>query len=711
MQKSLSTCILLVPRSSDQKAFLMHTHAKSMSEIEARLTLVLGQTTPAYSAEAQETADLAIKETINFVNNGKTPTHVGPAAQIDWSAPHHKHQEWRCQLNRFFWLSGLIATYRQTHVEAYAKCAKAYIDSWINAHAPYTSNWQRAKYDFTLDLGVRMGGSQWPGWTGALLMLAESESFDEAFAQKMIDAISAQMDNIAREPAPGINWRIANADALIVVGLRLGHLPQAALWRRAGVALMNDAAHRQILADGAHFERTPGYHHWMLRVFEKFFNLARAFPELALDIPADLVDRMYDFATHTQRPNLEYNALHDSQGDRSTPATKAGTGSQGVDYRALWQAFRRDAGLPEPATPTSRYFPIAGQHYARTEWSPEAAYFSFDASNWGGGHCHLSRNSIQFHAHGKTLLCDPGWLTYESSDPLSYHGKSTTAHNTLTFTGHNQSFSNNAYTTVRHGPHGGYDLVRSDYEGGYWKGNFNWGFPDGMSSGIWASHCRIALFVHDLGVLVIDGLYAEENHLEKPTYETNWQFMEGSNPVVDHVGKTVRTRFEDANLLALFAHAPEGAQLHQHEGSREPLRGWLASSKGIIPAPQVCLRAPAMTKPYADFVTFLMPFKGAQPPKVTAAAVARRFNEVSQCVLTHADGATDSFYWTYRLDQMLGLRDYAGPGAGLETDASMLHLRHDAAGKLVRIAGVDGTFLRPFSRTRLEKHGVIVADV
>jgi hypothetical protein len=689
----------------------MHRHSAPMSAIEARLVSVLGQTTPAYSTDAQDTADLALKNTIYFVANGKTPTPVGPPDQIDWSAPHHKHQEWRCQLNRFFWLSGLIATFQHSRNEAYAQSARAYINAWINAHAPFENPWQRAKHDFTLDLGIRMGGTQWPGWTGALLMLADSSAFDDAFADKMIHAISAQMDNIARDPAPGINWRIANADSLIIVGLRLGHLPQSALWRRAGVALLNDSTHRQILPDGAHFERTPGYHHWMLRVFEKFFKLARAFPELALNIPADLVDRMYDYATHTQRPNLEYNALHDSQGDRSTPAVKAGTGSLGVDYRALWQSFRHDAGLPHTTTPTSRYFPNAGQHFARTDWSTSASYLTFDATNWGGGHCHLSRNSIQFHALGKTLLCDPGWLTYESADPLSFHGKSTTAHNTLTFTGHNQSFSNNAYTTVRSGPHTGYDLVRSDYEGGYWKGSFNWGFPDGMSQGIWASHCRITLFIHDLGLLVIDGLYSENNHLEKPTVETNWQFIEGANPHIDHAGKSAHTRFPnptDANLLALFAHTPENATLHLHEGSKTPLRGWLSSSQGIIPAPQITVLAPPPPKPYADFITFLTPFKGATPPKITTDAAARRFNEISHLTLTHADGSKDSFYWTYRLDQMLGIRDWA---PNLDTDASMIHLRHNANGKLTRIAAADATFLYPYSPTRLDKPGILVADL
>ncbi len=686
----------------------MHKHANSMAAVEGRLNAVWGDSTPVYSAEAQDTADLALNNTIYFVSNSKIPTHVGPPDKIDWSAPHHNHQEWRCQLNRFFWLAPLIAAYRHSQNEAYPQAARAYIDAWINAHAPYSPGWQRAKYDSTLDLGIRVGASQWPGWTGALLMLADSPSFDDAFADKAIHAISAQMDNIAANPAPGINWRIANADALIIVGLRLGHLPQSALWRRAGVALLNDAAHRQILEDGAHFERTPGYHHWMLRVMEKFFKLSRAFPELALNIPATLVDKMYDFGVHTQRPNLEYNALHDSQGGRTTPAIKAPTGSQGVDYLAQWKAFRKDAGLPEIHHPTSQYFPNAGQHYARTEWSPAATYFSFDATNWGGGHCHLSRNSIQLHAHGRTLLCDPGWLTYESADPLSFHGKSTTAHNTLTFTGHNQSFSNNAYTTARYGPHPGYDLVRSDYEGGYWKGPFNWGFPQGMSAGIWASHCRIALFIHDLGVLVIDGLYTENNHLEKPTVELNWQFSENANPLIDHQAKSVHTRFDDANLLAIFAHTPDNTVINQYEGSENPLRGWLTSSTGIIGAPQISLLAPPMAQPYTNFITFLMPYKGASAPKITTQAQAKRFNEVSHLILTHEDGSRDSFYWTYRLDQMLGLRDWA---PGLETDASIIHLRHAAAGKLTRIAACDGTFLRPFSKTILTKPGVIVADL
>jgi hypothetical protein len=289
---------------------------------------------------------------------------------------------------------------------------------------------------------------------------------------------------------------------------------------------------------------------------------------------------------------------------------------------------------------------------------------------------------------------------------MAAHGKSTAAHNTLTFEGMNQSFSNNAYTNGMGGH--GYDLVRSDYEGGYWKGTYNWGFSNGMSHGIWATHCRIAFFVHDLGMLVIDGMYAEKNEQPMtPALEANWQLIEGSNPMVDPENMRFHTQFEDTNLLGLFALTPEGTKLEKYEGSREPLRGWMPTNKGIEPAPQLCLRAPGMNGNYANFISFFMPYRGSKPPAVKVTAEAQRFPHMSHLILTHEDGSKDSFYWTYRLDLMLGKRPWAG---GLETDASMLHLRHDAAGKLTRACAADGTYLKPWCNKPLVKRGIIRHD-
>ncbi|HVF10521.1 MAG TPA: heparinase II/III family protein, partial [Abditibacteriaceae bacterium] len=69
-------------------------------------------------------ADAAVAGDIFFY--GDQQTTIG-RSNIDWSGGHHKHQEWRAQINRFYWLGLLAAMSRETGDEKYAEAARDYI--------------------------------------------------------------------------------------------------------------------------------------------------------------------------------------------------------------------------------------------------------------------------------------------------------------------------------------------------------------------------------------------------------------------------------------------------------------------------------------------------------------------------------------------------------------------------------------------------------
>jgi hypothetical protein len=675
---------------------------KAAAAVEAALPMLESPLASATTGEAAlKVADQAVDGIVNFTWNGQTPTRVGRVG-IDWSGAHHKHQEWPAQLNRFFFLSPLSQAYKATGDERYARAARDYLQDWLRAH-PTREGWKLAPYDNTLNLSIRVGhlGGR-VGWTGALPGLLESPSFDEAFVRAVLESIRVQLAYEMKNMPTVMNWRIAAADCLLAAGLKLSFLPEAAAWREFGVAVLNDAWHRQVLPQGCHAERNPSYHGWMTRVMTAYCNLGRALPELGLVMEPRRVARMWDYALACIRPNGAFNALHDCTGERMGPWNPVRPGDS---LRRERERFLREWNLPPGDPPANYFISQAGQALLRTGWGEDDQYVTFDASVWGYSHCHLSRNSIQLHAFRQGMLVDPGSLTYEGSDPLSTYGKSTRAHNTCTLNGQNQGEADPQNVIVLHGP--GYNLVHAAYEGGYWEGDFRWSFSH-MAKGIGASHVRWMLWVQDVGLVVFDSMRrhpaAPRGQAEQPpSLECNWQLAENAKATLAADGSRADVDYGDCGLAMLFAHQPEGTRLQLFAGSRDPLRGWLPVEGGIVPAPQIVQELPRMEYVDGEFVTVLLPWGKSRPLQPVSATVWKsdddRFGRVT---LAWKDGHTDEIHWSSRLSMMLGRQ------TDFDTDAALVHVRKEAGGKVVKACAAGGTYLKPFLPQVLLEPGVLV---
>jgi len=636
-----------------------------------RLLNALGSGGHALISHNRETAERAVAGELQFHHLGIRYYQIG-RVNIDWSGPQQRHQEWEAQLNRFFHLPSLATAYVETGEERYAEAARDYIADWIRAH-PTVDGWHTASYDNTLNLSIRM-----LQWTLTLADFLPSPAFSPEFVTHMLDSIRVQQDFLSVHLAPAANWRIAHADSLLMTAIALPFLPEAEDWRDVSVRVLNDAFYRQILPDGAHCERTPGYHHWMTDVYARYWQLARALPELGLCMTVEPIARMYDYALATSTPNGSTTGLHDC-----TARFTGGYDPEIADARA---AFRRTAGLPETLPSPTQCFPDAGQVFLRDQWAEDAVYLTFDATTWGGAHCHLSRNAVQVHAYGRGLLVDPGTLTYETTDPKMCAGKATRAHNTLNLNGWNQSYADPVNTRCLNLP--GYDLISSCYEGGYWPGEYNWGFWGGHGAGRYGQHFRTLLWVRDRCIVILDH-FTREHGGEAPLLESNWQLSDG--PItVDAAARRVVTQHPDANLLLRFPLTAPGMTLAVHEGEHDPERGWLPGDGGYTPAPQICLSAP-MTNSVVQLATVLVPFKGTQAPELRVEADDCPDNGLLALHLRWGDGSTDEILATPRLSSAIDAY------ANLITDAALVHLHQDAAGKLVKGLVVDGTYLRPYT--------------
>lgn len=671
----------------------MHPLVDSIAKNQAALDRVLGERLNAkMTPDDRDVADHAVNGEIAFRWNGTHFTPVGRRA-IDWKGSHHRHQEWPAQLNRFFFLAPLAVCYRETRDERYPEAAADFLRDWLQAH-PVGQGWEKAPYDNVLNLCIRMGGTKHIGWLSILPIFAASPAFDDVLIEALLASAFAQLTYLTVNIAQDINWRIANADSLVTAGLLLAPDPRADRFRSFGIQVLRDAFRRQVLPDGAHYERNPSYHHWMASVVRTYWELDTAL-KLGLDIRVDTVARMHDYSLACTAPDGGWNALHDCQSNR--------TDFYRPQVRRDWETFRQKAGLPLELPPLSQYFPDAGQVYLRDGWGPEATYLIFDATRWGGGHCHLSRNSVNLYVQGRPVLVDPGTLTYEGSDPLAAHGKSTRAHNTLNLNGWNQSETDPSRTRFFSGP--GYDVASSDYEGGYWPGRYLWNFKDGHGRGLWASHNRSLLWAQGRFIFIVDNFTRSPDanpETEKPFAEFNWQFEAG--PVeIDAAGRRAWTGYPDRNLLMLFPFGSEGWTMSLAAGSRDPLRGWLPGQNGYIAAPQLTLTRNPMDETWFNFVTVLVPFTGGTPPalqtRITEYAPTRRFWTLN---LDWADGTRDEVAWTHRLNYMIGSTpDFV-------TDGSILHRHWRADGVLTGGAVANGTFIEPGKGPRLEEAGLIV---
>jgi hypothetical protein len=620
-------------------------------------------------SSSREVADRAVAGELGFRHLGVKFFQIGRSG-IAWDGPQHQHQEWVAQLNRFFHLPSLAAAYKETGDERYAEAARDFLLDWIRAH-PTRPDWALAPYDNTLNLCIRA-----TQWTLTLADFLPSPAFDDAAVAAILASLTAQLEFLTTHLAPQANWRIAHVDALLTCGICLPFLPEAAGWQALAVRVLNDAYHRQILPDGAHMERTPGYHAWMTNVFQRLWRLGAAMPELALAMRPEPIARMHDYNVGMTLPNGSDNGLHDSNSRRSGAPNRTA-----LDARA---AFRREAGLPEALPPTAQFFAAAGQACLRDSWEPDAVCLTFDATTWGGAHCHLSRNAVQLAAYGRHLLLDPGTLTYEVSDPLMAGGKSTRAHNTLNLNGWSQSQANPTGTRCHSLP--GYDFTSSVYEGGYWPGEYTWGFWHGHGDGLFAEHFRTLLWVRDRCAIVIDHL--RKDHGTAPALESNWQLCEG---VVEIGEDRAVTRHPDANLLLLFPLTIPAMTLTVHEGETNPPRGWLQGDGAFIPAPQLCLSTPHMEPLNAYLLTVLIPFRGPDAPAVTAEASLDDATGLHTLRLAWEDGSTDELFATPRLESAIPCRD------DLDTDAALIHLQRNPAGNLVRGLAVDATYVHPYA--------------
>ncbi len=591
---------------------------------------------------------------------------------IDWTGAHVAHQEWPAQLNRFFWLDRLAAVYRETGDETLAEIARSTIEDWIDQH-DYSADKPPAKGDNTLNVSIRLGQGTQPGWWGTVKAFAGSPHYDEAFLQRMLESTRGQLACLQNHLSPAGNWRISHLDCLLFCGMVVPGLEAHAAF---AVRHLNEAFYRQIHPDGSHEEHNPSYHGWMCRLYTRLWRLGRARPELGLSIDTKRAARMWDYMVCSTAPDGGACGLHD--GGVWSP------GPGRILSMSEREAFLRDAGLlddPEwdlEARP-SRYFESAGQVFLRDGWSADSTFLVFDATRWGGAHCHLSRLSVNLYAGGRMLLCDPGVFSYEMSDPYASHGKTTRAHNTITVGGLSQT-EVDPDTRIVH-IQDDLAVVASRYGGGYFPGNYTWGWGK-RGPGTYGVHDRVMLWLPGRCALVFDRLQTEGGRVP---YAAHWQLPAG-DVRLDEAGRRAQTVGEGHNLLIACLTASDELTLSVREGEEEPIQGWLPDRhRNYHPAPMLEVSSEEH-RPTSELVTLLLPFDGTDPPDFRIETFDRSHGEAYGYRLCWLDGVEHVIAASPALMTQI---DRCGP---FDTDAALAVVAIEN-GSPARAFILDGSFV------------------
>jgi hypothetical protein len=215
------------------------------------------------------------------------------------------------------------------------------------------------------------------------------------------------------------NHLLANAKALLFAGCVL-ECPEAERWRKTGLRILAEELPRQILADGAHVERSPMYHSIVLEDLLDLCNLSRAFDN---DVPSlePYVARMLSWLEKMTHPDGRISFFNDA--------------TFGIaPICAALQSYAQRLGI----TPAGRELKESG--YVRLENGETAIIF--DAAPLGPdyqpGHGHADTLSFELSWRGKRIVVNSGTSTYEAG-PLRAWERGTAAHNTVRVDGLDQS--------------------------------------------------------------------------------------------------------------------------------------------------------------------------------------------------------------------------------------------------------------------------------
>jgi hypothetical protein len=335
-----------------------------------------------------------------------------------------------------------------------ARCAveaAAEIDDWIERNPRGLGvNWS-----CTMDVAIRAFN-----WVSALALFRDAPQWDDPFVLRVVRSLWTHGRHIRSHLEIGddgltSNHYLANVIGLYALGCALPELREAEEWRLFARRALAEEMEKQVLPDGADFERSLPYHRLAAEIFVHGALLAKGRGEA---LPAPVLARlalMLEFTAAATRQDGSVPQWGDNDDGRLLPLDGYATGApndhrhllalggrllqradieacgDGHDLEATWLVGDA-AGRPMASgAPPSRAFADVGYGLLRTGDLHVAVSCGPVGTNGLGNHTHNDLLSIVVFAGGREWIVDPGSGTYTRDPALRNRLRGTAAHATL----------------------------------------------------------------------------------------------------------------------------------------------------------------------------------------------------------------------------------------------------------------------------------------
>jgi hypothetical protein len=261
------------------------------------------------------------------------------------------------------------------------------------------------------------------------------------------------------------NHYLSDVVGLLWLGEFLPEFRDCEYWQNLGSVEMLEEMDKQVLADGADYEASTGYHRFVLELFLYTFVFCRLNEEEIEQEHWDKLHRMLIYVRAYLRPDGFAPLIGDTDSGQVLPMQRQRADDHAY-VLAIGAVVFKDPGLKLAGVePPEELFWILGEEGVRKfqEMSPsdryggsrvfrEAGtyimrdrdlYLCFNASDAGingrGSHGHNDVLSIEVSAGGRAFIVDPGTYVYSADLAKRHEFRSTAYHSTVQIDGLEQN--------------------------------------------------------------------------------------------------------------------------------------------------------------------------------------------------------------------------------------------------------------------------------
>jgi hypothetical protein len=612
--------------------------------------------------------------------------------EVDWTTVLDGDIESNVSINNHSHLVLLATAYAQTGEAQYAEHCLDLLRSW-QRQSPCPDVWQGQLQWRTLEVGGRMIRA----WPTVMLRLLGFPGFAD-FAADMARSSLEHARYLEAHARTRGNWFQVETSGLGAVALLYPEF-------RESPGLLRRALRRHAWANGKYFfpdgfqtECSVYYHAFPLGCIGGLCRLAKAAGQEAPPELLDVYERGLEVFVHTAQPDLSMPLVNDV-GPHVSYAGGPLQEARQVFSRDDFRYIASHRGEGKPPSDLSHAFPHAGYYVMRDGWEPADQYLLLDAGSYGSGHQHEDKLNFIFWAGGRCLIGDPGIYRY-SADEFEDYFRSSRGHNVIQVDGKGQA-RRLLYDSQSHEveeqvpdpntvwlPGGACDYAAGSYRDGFatrlhalWSGESRDDERATLDTSV--EHGRALFYVKGEYLVVRDLLLGEGEHGIEQFFHLA-PIVEALSPEGVRPGRAVvdaqlgvRTAEADLGNVAIIPGQTEGRTLRFACGDRRPAAGYTCLY-GERPAIDVIYEQRAALPLALDTVIVPMDAGRSECPRLVAQP------------LEVGEGVALRLQWPEQTDLIL-LSDEGQAelrGGELAAQARALWIRTDAAGKVVRGAGV-----------------------